>query len=239
VKTLRAFWHWIDNDKPTEIRRDQLSEVALAALLHAESEVIARAGVDYTGLWLMCSTGDGSAEDRSRPEFFRPELVAAVRELSLAICPALEAMHAAVGAAVPAPVELDSTFMTKARTNEYELRAERRPWFALSWVRPEAEPIMLPPGQYEQLRQELESDGFHVLTITAESCRTREACDRLRGLAPDKIILQGPVVAWVGCPVGYLCTDILDPMVTPEHVRVECRGGMTMAEFQSLALRDA
>ena len=117
MKTLQAFWHWVDNDKPANpnARRDKLSPVALAALVHAESEVAARAfgpSASYSvwmDVWAMCCSGDGTnpSSPTERPEFLRPELVRAVRDLSLAICPALEAMHAAVPEAKTKPVEVE------------------------------------------------------------------------------------------------------------------------------------
>jgi len=107
MKTLKAFWHWVDNDKPTRITREHLSKTATVALCIAESQVAARAFgaasyLEWDQLWQLCSSADGT-NPSARPEWFRPELIAAVRDLSLAVCPALEAMEAAVAEAPPAP----------------------------------------------------------------------------------------------------------------------------------------
>lgn len=111
MKTLRAFWHWVDNDKPARITREHLSKTAVIALCMAEAQVAARAFGDGSTwsvmpIWDLCSSSDGT-DPNARPEFFRPELVAAVRDLSLAICQALEAMHAAVPEAEPRKVTTD------------------------------------------------------------------------------------------------------------------------------------
>lgn len=141
MKTLRAFWHWVDNDKPTDIRRDKLSKVALEALLIAESQVATRAfgpGSLYSSwaeIWLLCSSSDGT-NPNARPEFFRPELVAAVRDLSLAICPALEAMRAAVPEPVPDPRPLCVECHKPWTPAEGEDAAKDACRSCVSWPRP-------------------------------------------------------------------------------------------------------
>lgn len=167
MKTLQAFWHWIDNDKPANptAKRDKLSKVALSALLHAESEVAARAfGPDrensfsvWLDVWAMCCSGDGSNPNgpSERPEFFRPELIKAVRDLSLAICPALEAMHEAVQEPVPAPKpapDFKREYLADWVPRPLNFTGRMLLWRDMQ----EPQPIVLHPDTYAKLQEELE-----------------------------------------------------------------------------------
>jgi hypothetical protein len=89
MKTLRAFWHWVDNEKPAaelyaEKASDTLSELAYDAILEAERLVCVRAGAGSVQVF------DHATEDEHR--HLRP----ALRDLSLALCAALEHMHGQV-----------------------------------------------------------------------------------------------------------------------------------------------
>jgi hypothetical protein len=89
MKTLKAFWHWVDNEKPApelyaEKAGDTLSEVAHQALIEAERFVGGRAGAASVELL------DRVSDEEHR--FLRP----AFRDLSLALCAALEHMHGQV-----------------------------------------------------------------------------------------------------------------------------------------------
>lgn len=86
MKTLQAFWHWVDNEKPAaelyaEKALDNLSDVGRAALLEAERLVGVRAGAATVQMLDRVTDEEHMA---LRPAF---------RDLSLALCAALEHMH--------------------------------------------------------------------------------------------------------------------------------------------------
>lgn len=89
MNTLQAFWHWVDNENPSpelyaDKAGDNLSELAHAALLEAERLVGNRAGAATVDLL------DRVSDEEHRT--LRP----AFRDLSLALCAALEHMHGQV-----------------------------------------------------------------------------------------------------------------------------------------------
>jgi hypothetical protein len=78
MKSLQAFWHWVDNEKPdtarfNEAADEHLSSNACSALEFALVSVDARAGCTYT------------SHDRA-------PVMGAIRDLSLAVCRALDEM---------------------------------------------------------------------------------------------------------------------------------------------------
>jgi hypothetical protein len=86
MKSLRAFWHWVDNEKPAELESEHfrhLSDLADLALDTAGGMVGERIGQPHAYV--------GRLRDHWP----------AVRDLSLAICEALEKMHEAVPKAEP------------------------------------------------------------------------------------------------------------------------------------------
>lgn len=88
MKTLQTFWHWVENEEPpasgtANVRDKTCTEVEIEAAGMAMDAVKARAG--FRG-W----------NQETFYEYLEP-----VRDLSLAICAALEAMHEAVPAAEP------------------------------------------------------------------------------------------------------------------------------------------
>lgn len=102
MKTLEAFWHWFENEKPTARDADEkaetnLSPVAFEAFTHACEHVCIRAHYDHSTL----------AENREWALLYEP---VAARTLSLSICPALEAMHGEV--AEPAAVPSNPVYAT-------------------------------------------------------------------------------------------------------------------------------
>lgn len=78
MKTLKAFWHWVDNEKPdtsrfNEAAEENLSSNAHAALEFALCSVDSRAGCTFTSA-------------------YRAPVMPAVRDLSLEVCRALDEM---------------------------------------------------------------------------------------------------------------------------------------------------
>lgn len=81
MKSLQAFWHWVDNERPRELTADSfrhLSDVADQALDDASSTVAERIGSPYRGVAAL------------------RDYWPAIRDLSLSICQAIERMHAVV-----------------------------------------------------------------------------------------------------------------------------------------------
>jgi hypothetical protein len=97
MKSLRAFWHWVDNEKPTvELYAtkaiEKLSPTARLAIETAEKLVAHRTG----------GMGWGNRVTDADVIGLRP----ATRDLSLAVCAALDAMHAQVEENCLAPEDI-------------------------------------------------------------------------------------------------------------------------------------
>lgn len=117
MKTLRAFWHWVDNENPDAAdvparARKNLSKVALEALVSAASLVTARA--------LPMCDWDADGPLRYALERHRPIL----RDVSLKLCEALELLH---GAIAELPVH---TFVTQES-------APFRMEYLMEWIPPQ------------------------------------------------------------------------------------------------------
>lgn len=99
MKTLKAFWHWVDNENPPSVGAKQLrtlSPVALQAYVSA------------------CTVIDREAADLVTSKADRKTGRALVRDLSFKLCEGFEKMHAVLDeireaeAALPVTVTLTS-----------------------------------------------------------------------------------------------------------------------------------
>lgn len=116
MKTLEAFWHWVDNEKPEHVLDKQLDTLTtpeqralgLACVLVGERVGVAE---PEDGCYLV-SCGDLDSVRDHWP---------AVRDLSLAICRGLEAMHEAV----PEPEALTVATPQDERDKPWYLREYR------------------------------------------------------------------------------------------------------------------
>jgi hypothetical protein len=81
MKTLRAFWHYVDNEKPARVGAKQLKTLSPVAL---QAYVAACTVIDREATDLVNSGADTTAGR------------ALVRDLSLKLCEGFEQMHAAL-----------------------------------------------------------------------------------------------------------------------------------------------
>lgn len=103
MKTLLAFWHWVDNEKPAEVadkHLDRLTYEEQRAVGVACELVLERLDADFED-YDDCACVDWRAFNALRDHW------PAVRDLSLAICRGLEAMHEAVPAPEPFTPTID------------------------------------------------------------------------------------------------------------------------------------
>jgi hypothetical protein len=94
MKSLRAFWHWVDNEKPApdlygKKALDTLSPLAIEALMAAERLVSVRTGYCWRPSLNLVDPLDMGGLSDEQVASFRP----ATRDLSLAIAAGLERMH--------------------------------------------------------------------------------------------------------------------------------------------------
>jgi hypothetical protein len=93
MKTLQAFWHWVDNERPEKLEFGCCRHLSLAAdhALDAACGIVGRrVGSPY------------------RSVGFLREHWPAIRDLSLAICPALERAYEALPVETP-PIHIKAT----------------------------------------------------------------------------------------------------------------------------------
>lgn len=170
MRSLEQFWHWWMNERPVlkDQHLDTLSEAASQALALACEAIDERLGEDWPEI-------AGVGEDlRQLVPLLNDVQLEACRDLSLAICAALETMHEAVPEA------------PKTRVNEL-LEEQARIMAAIDKTEaesPAAEPWCLPPG--------------HAAMATSVEMQQRAAdASHARDMQRQ---LMGEKTVTIGCP---------------------------------------
>jgi hypothetical protein len=114
MKSLRAFWHWVDNEKPAEVGENQFDRLTYEeqrSVGVACELVLERIDSDFDD-YDDCACVDWRAFNALRDHW------PAVRDLSFVICSGIEAMHEAVPE--PEPSAADA-FLAERYRNEVQL----------------------------------------------------------------------------------------------------------------------
>jgi len=259
MKTLHAFWHWFENEKPTaeqarEKAEANLSELGMLALEDGCDYVCVRAGEDHETA-------------RENVEWALEHQPVATRKLSLSICQALEAMHAEVAEPAPKPFteafglvfdhgpvfelthkmpgatrglltdEARAALMAQQPTFRREYLGEWVVGVDLGkdadlgkWAEREhdrnaahaaqvnAATTVIGPDAYAGLAAtfdcRVDPDARnHELHISPDMVPTLSSCDKLRGLAPRRVVLHSWRASYDEHVLRYLIANVLEPMV--------------------------
>lgn len=203
MKSLRAFWHWVDNEKPAELESEHfrhLSDLADLALDTAGDMVGERIGQPHAYV--------GRLRDHWP----------AVRDLSFAICEALEKMHEAVPVPVPVPsayrfegpIVFDemATFrdvglaLLRPEPRDYVYRRE----YQGEWVE-RTDPR---PPHHRGKTSSVYDDATRRLDIYPAT--SVEALDNIRGYSPRTITVHGKPSDYVPDALVYL-PQVVQPML--------------------------
>lgn len=196
MKTLKAFWHWVDNEKPSEITWKHLEPLSVVAdrALHMALELVDERR------W------GGDADGHESLDTLRDQWPA-IRDLSLAICQAIERMHEQVE---------PSETMNVLREMYPEPKATLPPCPACNRSPCEGSHVSCDPLKAEPLTVRGRVGGWHFdddtrhLIVYTAVCR--EGVDRLRGLSPRAITLRGKDRDYTS-DVLPLLREVLVPMV--------------------------
>lgn len=206
MKTLTAFWHWVDNEKPAQLDADSfrhLSDVADQALDIASHAVGERVGRPHATV------------DQLREHW------PALRDLSLLICSGLEVMHEDVPEAparpseaptpgdfgdivmrvlLPKPVRPEPAGETAAAL---QARAQRRAFDLQSGLAGARA-----GGTYHGQVRSGYADGMLTIYTTV----TVVELERFRGLEPRRIILRGTPAQYPNYVLAHL-PEVIGPML--------------------------
>lgn len=217
MKTLRAFWHWVDNEKPAEImfkHLEPLSPVADRALNVALELVDERR-------W------GGDADGHESLDTLRDQWPA-IRDLSLAICQAIERMHEQVEPSEAMDVlremypEPEPGVPLTARRIDIRRPCNECGGYAFhlphcSLHPPDCAPCRVmnedglklrydPNEFYGQMRSHYEEGRLEIFTSV-----TVDELNRFRGLAPHTIVLRGKPERYGRLALAHLA-NVVGPM---------------------------
>lgn len=225
MKSLRAFWHWVDNEKPAEVGENQFDRLTYEeqrAVGVACELVLERLDSDFDD-YDDCACVDWRA--------FNGLLVhwPAIRDLSFVLCSGIEAMHEAVREPEPPFTSTAQAFLAERYRNEVQLpdvvmngsmafrdvdsgRYEGTLAFALEMARPDPR-----PPHHRGKTSSVYDEETRRLDIYPATCV--EALDNIRGYSPLTIALHGEPSYYAADALAYL-PNVIGPMQV-EGARIE------------------
>lgn len=234
MKSLRAFWHWVDNERPESITLDHASKLSATA----------RLALDTAKDWVS-ERAYGHAR---APLTGMPEHWPAVRDLSILLCTALEVMHEDVPEAA-ADAWLASQY-PPGRVAAFDVQAAMQQAIQRGYVE-------LQPGVSradterrfnEQLRANLsvneppkrapETDHERMARYMSWAWQPTEKhihvywgvdvtqAERMRGYQAQAITLHGGHSHYDHSALTYLVLDVLAPMLADGAVLYAPHGAM-------------